>query len=440
MESQDSPAVNDRQLEKQALAADWKRLRRAATIVGLITAPSFFLLLWRVNHQTLLWSIILTVLGVAAFRGLIDVISHWLLPKQSLYGADSAALAQHRVDRRRTWFWRFWFRLAFWIGAIFLIGSLFLDGSDVDAFLKAAAPIAAILAFQMPLLFLTNILILFGPLLVMNLRQMKGYEPGDADWGVKLEDVRGQAEPKEEIARVVELWQSGDEFEKAGGKRERGLLFLGQPGTGKTMLSKAIATSFNSPFLTMPGSGFAATFIGIDVIIVMMLIRKARKLARKWGGQCIVFIDEIDAVGTRRRGLDTGGMGMSANTPVGTGTIHDELFFGPNGALNPSGDLLLETRAWRELIFESRAQSPVDPYPPFIRRLRDNTSQFIGGIGMGGGSLALNQLLVQMDGVDEPPMMRKFFTNRINTLRCPVSDPPVHRRQITAPQGTEAAG
>ena len=75
------------------------------------------------------------------------------------------------------------------------------------------------------------------------------------------------------------------------------------------MLSKGIATSFNSPIVTMPGSGFAQTFIGMDVIIVMFLIRKARKLAAKWGGQCMIFIDEIDAVGMRRRALG-GGMGM----------------------------------------------------------------------------------------------------------------------------------
>ena len=95
----------------------------------------------------------------------------------------------------------------------------------------------------------------------------------------------------------------GRVFERAGGKRERGLLFLGAPGTGKTMLAKAIATGFNSPFISIPGSGFAATFIGIDAIIVRILARRAKKLARKWGGQCIVFIDEIDAVGMRRQAL-----------------------------------------------------------------------------------------------------------------------------------------
>ena len=167
-------------------------------------------------------------------------------------------------------------------------------------------PRAARLPADRLLLFFINFLILFGPLLFSAIQQIKGYEPGDADWGVKLDDVRGQAEAKEEITRVVSLWQSGEEFEKAGGKRERGVLFLGAPGTGKTMLSKGIATSFNCPFVSIPGSGFAQTFMGMDAVIVRYLARKAKKLAAKWGGQCIVFIDEIDAVGMRRQSLGSG--------------------------------------------------------------------------------------------------------------------------------------
>ena len=69
-----------------------------------------------------------------------------------------------------------------------------------------------------------------GPMLLMGISQIRGYQPGDAEWGVKLEHVRGQAEAKEEIRRIVTLWQSGERFERSGGKRERGLLFLGAPG------------------------------------------------------------------------------------------------------------------------------------------------------------------------------------------------------------------
>ena len=246
------------------------------------------------------------------------------------------------------------------------------------------------------------------------MRQIRGYEPGDASWGVKIDDVRGQAEAKEEITRVITLWQSGEEFEKAGGKRERGLLFLGAPGTGKTMISKAIATNFNCPFVTIPGSGFAGMFIGMDAITVQFLARKARKLAAKWGGQCIVFIDEIDAVGMRRQALG-GGLGTSAAEPT---SIHDLCFFGPNGSLTSSGDRGDRVaRLAREAVRPARrvarhrlrdVHGAGDrAHPALLSRLRH-------GRRMGG--MALNQLLVVMDGIDEPPLMRKVMTNRFNTF------------------------
>jgi ATP-dependent Zn protease len=281
-----------------------------------------------------------------------------------------------------------------------------VSGSAVMSIL----PLLIIFPFYM----IFNFLILFGPLLIMNLSQIQAFEPGDAQWGVKLDDVRGQVEAKEEVRRVVSIWQSGDQFERAGGKRERGLLFLGAPGTGKTMLAKALATGFNSPFISIPGSGFAATFIGIDAIVVRILARRAKKLARKWGGQCIVFIDEIDAVGMRRNAL--GGArfpGLGGYT--GDFDPADHLFFGPYGALNPSGDMILETRAWRERLFAERSSRPTPPSPQGGLLTGIQNFMFPGGMGM-GGSLALNQLLVVMDGIDNPPFFKKFFTNKTNTL------------------------
>ena len=118
------------------------------------------------------------------------------------------------------------------------------------------------------------------------------------------------------------------------------------------MLSKAIATSFNSPIVTMPGSGFAQTFIGMDVVIVMFLIRKARKLARKWGGKCIIFIDEIDAVGMRRQALQ-GSMRLPAAWPAAS---RSPPMYGPWGALTSTGDLVLENAPWRDRLFMSRAE------------------------------------------------------------------------------------
>ena len=413
--------------EHAALAREWRKLSRAATFVAVLTSPAAFAVFYGANGWPFGWALVATFFFVIAFRGLIDLIAHRAIKRPSLYGADRETLLDDAMARRRVWYWRGKFRMLRWVGGL-VLGSLLLiawiAGTSLGGALEliggaavAVAPMLLILGIQLPLLFFTNFLILFGPLLFFGLKQMKGYEPGDADWGVKLEDVRGQAEPKADVERVIQLWQSGDDFRKAGGKPERGLLFIGARGTGKTMLSKAIATSFNSPIVTMPGSGFAQTFIGMDVIVVLFLIRKARKLARKWGGQCIIFIDEIDAVGLRRQALGGGVAGMAQPFPIPR-SIHDVTFWGDMGALNHTGELVLETAAWREKVFAARAVPSAPVYPPFLEAAVGRIQGFIvpGGMGGMGCGMALNQLLIQMDGVDEPPFWRKFWTNRINTF------------------------
>ncbi|HEY2440474.1 MAG TPA: AAA family ATPase [Solirubrobacteraceae bacterium] len=415
-----------------ALAAEWRRLGRAATFVALLTAPAFFLVLFESNHLSLIASVIITIAAVVIFRGLVEVISRKLIPSPSLYGAHQRLMEQDLVARRRYWFWRTKFRrLPMWILAIVLLLALcqlLFAFAGVSApllhpfqglrqiFPPSTLPQLALVFVQLPLLLFINVFILFGPFLFMAARGIRSYEPGDASWGVKIEDVRGQAEAKEEITRVITLWESGEEFEKAGGKRERGLLFLGAPGTGKTMISKAIATNFNCPFVTIPGSGFAQMFMGMDALVVQLLAHKARKLARKWGGQCIVFIDEIDAVGMRRQALQ-GSYTESGATGAGPVSLNDLCFFGPNGSLTPTGDLVIETRQWREQLFAQRAETVAARNRGFLGAVAQRVNVAFPGMGgMGYQGQALNQLLVVMDGMGEPPVFRKFLTNRVNTF------------------------
>ncbi|MBV9839227.1 MAG: AAA family ATPase [Solirubrobacterales bacterium] len=420
-------AINE---HASALAHEWRRLTRAATVVALFTAPAFFLVLFNSNHLGLVASLIVTALAVLVFRGLVEVLARKLLPWPSLYGAQESLKEDDLVARRRYWYWRTKFRripiLILLLLALLALCQLLFAFAGVSAsffhpfaglrqiFPPDTLPQLALIFIQLPLLLFINVFILFGPFLFMAVRGIRSYEPGDASWGVKIDDVRGQAEAKQEITRVITLWQSGEEFEKAGGKRERGLLFLGAPGTGKTMISKAIATNFNCPFVTIPGSGFAQMFIGMDALVVQFLAHKARKLARKWGGQCIVFIDEIDAVGMRRQALQGAPGAMTQAAPS---TIHDFCFYGPNGSITPTGDLVIESRAWRELLFAQRAETHRSGYAAFVEGLRERMQRYFPGFGMGGYSgQALNQLLVVMDGIDEPPVVRKFLTNRFNTF------------------------
>ena len=123
----------------------------------------------------------------------------------------------------------------------------------------------------------------------------KVYDSEERDTNTRFEDVAGLDEEKEEMVEIVNFLKKPEEFYEMGAKVPRGVLLCGKPGTGKTLIAKAIAGEANVPFISMSGSEFIEMFAGLGASRVRKLFEKARKLA-----PCIVFIDEIDAIGARR--------------------------------------------------------------------------------------------------------------------------------------------
>ncbi len=119
--------------------------------------------------------------------------------------------------------------------------------------------------------------------------------------GIRFDDVAGIDEAKEEVTEVIEFLRNPQKFSRLGGRIPRGLLFVGPPGTGKTLLAKAIADEAEVPFYSIAGSDFVEMFVGVGASRVRDLFRQAKDHA-----PCIVFLDEVDAVG-RRRGSGLGG-------------------------------------------------------------------------------------------------------------------------------------
>ena len=136
---------------------------------------------------------------------------------------------------------------------------------------------------------------------IFNMGKSKAKENGENISNVTFADVAGIEEAKQELKEVVDFLKEPEKFKKIGAKIPKGVLLLGEPGTGKTLLAKAVAGEAKVPFFSMSGSEFVEMFVGVGASRVRDLFGKARKNA-----PCIVFIDEIDAVG-RKRGSGQGG-------------------------------------------------------------------------------------------------------------------------------------
>jgi cell division protease FtsH len=190
-----------------------------------------------------------------------------------------------------------------------MVGDLVKDGVKVEARPEEEQSfLAQIFISWFPMLLLIGVWIFF-------MRQMQGGGRGGAfSFGkskarmldesnntVTFADVAGCDEAKEEVGELVEFLRDPSKFQKLGGRIPRGVLMVGSPGTGKTLLAKAIAGEAKVPFFSISGSDFVEMFVGVGAARVRDMFEQAKKNA-----PCIVFIDEIDAVG-RQRGAGLGG-------------------------------------------------------------------------------------------------------------------------------------
>ncbi|MGY8718742.1 MAG: AAA family ATPase, partial [Verrucomicrobiia bacterium] len=157
-------------------------------------------------------------------------------------------------------------------------------------------------------------IIIIGLLYFLFVRQLRNAGKGAMSFGkskakmmqqnrdkVNFKSVAGCDEAKEEIAEVVEFLKDPKKFQKMGGQIPKGILLVGSPGTGKTLLAKAVAGEADVPFFSVSGSDFVEMFVGVGASRVRDMFEQGRKSA-----PCIIFIDEIDAVG-RQRGAGVGG-------------------------------------------------------------------------------------------------------------------------------------
>jgi len=160
-----------------------------------------------------------------------------------------------------------------------------------------------------PVLLITGLFFLFrrsnnlpgGPGQAMNFGKSRARFQMEAKTGVKFDDVAGIEEAKEELQEVVTFLKQPEKFTAVGARIPKGVLLVGPPGTGKTLLAKAIAGEAGVPFFSISGSEFVEMFVGVGASRVRDFFKKAKDNA-----PCIIFIDEIDAVG-RQRGAGIGG-------------------------------------------------------------------------------------------------------------------------------------
>ncbi len=188
-----------------------------------------------------------------------------------------------------------------------LVNKLIDRGVKVTAKEPTASPWASLLYSWAPVLLMIGFWIFFmrqmqsGGNKALSFGKSKAKLSSSSQKKVTFKDVAGVDEAKEELQEIIEFLKEPQKFQKLGGRIPKGVLLMGPPGTGKTLLARAVAGEANVPFFSISGSDFVEMFVGVGASRVRDLFEQGKKNA-----PCIVFIDEIDAVG-RHRGAGLGG-------------------------------------------------------------------------------------------------------------------------------------
>ncbi len=178
-----------------------------------------------------------------------------------------------------------------------LVQTKVAEGNEIELIQKPRSFMAQVPSFIISFLPTAIMVALFVMIFKMQGLGEKGkvYDDTERKTKVKFDDVAGLEEEKAEMVEIVDFLKRPERYTKMGARIPKGVLLYGKPGTGKTLIAKAIAGEADVPFISMSGSEFIEMFAGLGASRVRKLFEKARKLA-----PCIVFIDEIDAIGSRR--------------------------------------------------------------------------------------------------------------------------------------------
>ncbi|HYX79144.1 MAG TPA: AAA family ATPase [Actinomycetota bacterium] len=234
-------------------------------------------------------------------------------------------------------------RIAIFLVLYTIIGFLFIGVSPKDALLHPGASLAGYRSLVVYLIFIAFTGIIYFVAIFWFMARGNDYVIYPGEYDTTFDDVRGQPAAVDSTKEVLRVFQGFKNFKEMGGYPPHGILFEGPPGTGKTLMAKAIAGATGVPFLYTSGSGFSSMFFGVGNMKVRRLFKKARNMSDKYGG-AVIFIDEIDAIAASR------GSVSERSAPY---------------------------RATDRLIVP-------------------------GGMGMGGGLMGMNELLVQLDGFTVP--------------------------------------